>query len=592
MKLGWHTCWCAVVGVGTVVACGSLSSSSNGGSDKSGGPEVPSGSDQGGFGAATGAGGSFSAGFPAADGGLASLPPETEAKASFQLPQAGQHYVYVANPDGDTVAVIDAATLAIQTVEAGDQPRYLQTLAGTDSAVVLNVGSNDATIIRTVDGVSTTTSVKVQQGSNAIAVAPDGKHAVAYFDETLAGPTDQPGSFQDLTVVSLDPAGDTSTPMTVGFRPSAVFFSDDGAKAFVVTQAGVSVLDFADIEKSGASIAQTVALGAAPTDQSALDVSVTGDGKYALAREENGSELRLVDLSTTSIATLDLSKLTFPTAGDAGVPADAGTPPAADGGSRPGDGGAKVPPAPASAVVTDLDLAPSSAYAMAVLRDRSTALRIPIPGAFTDPSLVTATVIPDEIVGSVTLSPGGHYALLYTTAVPTYERLTILDLTTSAPPRTIQLEKSVEAIAISPDDQTALVVHQKLDGDPNEPGIDLGTKLDRQYGYSVVAIAAGFPKLEVTAAPLGPFAAVPDGSHLFILFNALGLHQVDDVDLRSLLIATLELGSPPVSVGPVPATNRVFVGQDHTDGRISFIDWTTGAIQSVTGFELNSRIRQ
>jgi YVTN family beta-propeller protein len=576
--------------VGTVVACGSLSSSSNG---SSGGdvPAVPSGSDQsGGFGAASGAGG-FSAGFSPADAGVA-LPPETEAKASFQLPQAGQHYVYVANPDGDTVAVIDAATLAIQTVEAGDQPRYLQTLAGTDSAVVLNVGSNDATIIRTANGVSTTTSVKVQQGSNAIAVAPDGKHAVAYFDETLASPTDQPGSFQDLTVVSLDAAGDTSTPMTVGFRPSAVFFSDDGTKGFVVTQAGVSVLDFADIEKNGASIAQTIALGAAPTDQSALDVSVTGDGKYALAREENGSELRLVDLSSGTIATLDLAKLTFPAAGDAGVPADAGTPRAADGGVRPGDAGAKVPAPPASAVVTDLDLAPSSAYAMAVLRDRSTALRIPIPGAFTDPTLVTATVIPDEIVGSVTLSPGGHYALLYTTAVPTYERLTILDLTSNAPPRTIQLEKSVEAIAISPDDQTALVVHQKLDGDPNEPGIDLGTKLDRQYGYSVVAIAAGFPKLEVTAAPLGPFAAVPDGSHLFILFNALGLHQVDDVDLRSLLIATLELGSPPVSVGPVPATNRVFVGQDHTDGRISFIDWTTGAIQSVTGFELNSRIRQ
>ncbi len=591
MKLGWHTCLCAVVGVGTVAACGSLSSSGNGGSLSSA-PELPSGNDQGGFGAASGAGGTFSIGSPSADAGVV-LPPETETKASFQLPQAGQHYVYVANPDGDTVAVIDAATLAIQTVEAGDQPRYLQTLAGTDSAVVLNVGSNDATIIRTVNGVSTTSSVKVQQGSNAIAVAPDGKHAVAYFDETLASPTDQPGSFQDLTVVSLDAAGDTSTPMTVGFRPSAVFFSDDGAKGFVVTQAGVSVLDFADIEKNGASIAQTIALGAAPTDQSALDVSVTGDGKYALAREENGSELRLVDLSTGTIATLDLSKIPLPPPGDAGAPGDAGPSRAPDGGARPGDAGTPPPPAPANAIVTDLDLAPSSAYAMAVVRDRSAVLRIPIPGAFGgDPSQVTTTVVPNEIIGSVTLSPGGHYALLYTTAVPTYERLTILDLTTSAPPRTIQLEKSVEAIAISPDDQTALVVHQKLDGDPNETGIDLGTKLDRQYGYSVVAIAAGFPKLEVTAAPLGPFAAVPDGSHLFILFNALGLHQVDDVDLRSLLIATLELGSPPVSVGPVPATNRVFVGQDHTDGRISFIDWTTGAIQSVTGFELNSRIRQ
>jgi hypothetical protein len=34
------------------------------------------------------------------------------------------------------------------------------------------------------------------------------------------------------------------------------------------------------------------------------------------------------------------------------------------------------------------------------------------------------------------------------------------------------------------------------------------------------------------------------------------------------------------------------VGQDHPDGRLSFIDWETGAVQSVTGFDLNSRIRE
>jgi hypothetical protein len=54
----------------------------------------------------------------------------------------------------------------------------------------------------------------------------------------------------------------------------------------------------------------------------------------------------------------------------------------------------------------------------------------------------------------------------------------------------------------------------------------------------------------------------------------------------------LELGSPPTSVGAVPSSKRAFVGQDHPDGRISFIDWTTSSIETVTGFELNSRIRQ
>jgi hypothetical protein len=43
-------------------------------------------------------------------------------------------------------------------------------------------------------------------------------------------------------------------------------------------------------------------------------------------------------------------------------------------------------------------------------------------------------------------------------------------------------------------------------------------------------------------------------------------------------------------VGTIPATQRAFVGQDHPEGRITFIDEATGALQSVTGFELNSRI--
>jgi hypothetical protein len=37
---------------------------------------------------------------------------------------------------------------------------------------------------------------------------------------------------------------------------------------------------------------------------------------------------------------------------------------------------------------------------------------------------------------------------------------------------------------------------------------------------------------------------------------------------------------------------RVFVSQEHPEGRISFINWETGVVESVTGFELNGRIVQ
>ena len=76
------------------------------------------------------------------------LPPGVEVEVDFEQPQASERFVYAANPDTGTVAIIDATSQAIQTIETGDRPTFLRTLAGTDDAIVLNVGSDDATILR------------------------------------------------------------------------------------------------------------------------------------------------------------------------------------------------------------------------------------------------------------------------------------------------------------------------------------------------------------------------------------------------------------------------------------------------------------
>jgi YVTN family beta-propeller protein len=550
-----------------------------------------------------------------AGGTTAALPPEQETVTSFELPHAGEHFVYVANTDSDTVAVIDATKLTIQLVQAGDQPRFLQTLAGTDSAIVLNVGSHDATVIRTdTTGASKTSSVFVKPGSNAIAVSPDGTHAVVYFDSSSPSGSASPGSPQDVTVISLDPSGDTYNDMSIGYHPSRVFFSTDSSKAFIVTDDGVSILDFGAIDKraagvsqQGTDIARTVSLGHAKTDN-ALDVSVTPDGRYALAREDGKSELRLLDLSSGDIKQLDLTTVLADDAEDAGVsPPDAGpgTPANADGGTDaalPPSPTTTVPPVtpPAVAAVTDLDLAPSGGFALAVVRDKSAMLRIPIPDAFDDPSVVRTVTVKDETIGSVTLTEDESSALLYTTAIDptltaipdTLKRLTILNLSGAPAPRTVQLRKAISSVAVSPDSKTALIVSVKLPGSPDDPGIDDGVRADRQFGYSLVQIDSGFVKLQVTAAPLGPFALVPDGSHLLVLFNQGTIREVQNVELDSFRVTPIELGSPPTSVGTVASSARAFVGQDHPDGRISFVDYQTNVVQTVTGFELNSRIRQ
>jgi hypothetical protein len=164
-----------------IVACAS--------SNSAGSADFPGVSDFSGSGASSNSGengaGGASLEIPRFGDGGVSLPPEQETSATFELPHAGLRFVYSANPDTNTVAVIDGTNLAIHSVQAGAQPRFLQTLAGADAAIVLNVASGDASIIRTADtGISTMAKVPVQPGSNAIAVAPDGKHAIVYYDAT------------------------------------------------------------------------------------------------------------------------------------------------------------------------------------------------------------------------------------------------------------------------------------------------------------------------------------------------------------------------------------------------------------------------
>jgi len=492
-------------------------------------------------------------------------PPEVEVQRSFELPQAGARYVYVANPRRDTVAVIDSRTLAIQSVEAGDGPTHLVTVPGRDEAIVVNVNSRTATVLRTTEAGTRTAQVPVVPGANAIAVAPGGRHAVAYLDTSRPNQGVPAGSFQDISVISLDPENTRALQLSVGFRPLSVAFSADGARAFVITEDGVSILDLATL--TGPTIVPNVSLDDAPPTTAdagfadagvsagamrARDVSITPDGRYAVARVEGSSTLRLVDLTTR--------RARF---------RDAGGP------------------------VTDLDVSPDGTFALAVVREQSRVLRIPLPGGFERPDDVRVLRLDGEFVGSVTIAPDGRRAIGYTTALAT-ERAVEMDLAGEGAPVALRLRKTVRAVAFSPDSRTALFVHGASGGSPDESGIDLETRIDRSYGYSLYDVGARFLKLQLTPADVGPFAITPDGDFTFVLLrdDSAGVALAQRVALRSFTVSDIALGSPPRSVGAVPATERVFIGQEHPEGRITFVDWRSGALQSVTGFELNARIVQ
>jgi DNA-binding beta-propeller fold protein YncE len=470
------------------------------------------------------------------------LPPEMEERRSFEAPQAGARYVYVANPRRDTVAVIDSTTLAIRLAPTGDAPTYLATVPGKDVAIVLNVGSRDATILRTEAGMTRTSTVPVVPGANALAVAPDGVHVVAWYDShATGGGAGLTGSFQDVSVLTLG-VDDRSLAFSVGFRPSEVSFSSDGSAAFVVTDDGVSILRFADL--TAPAVAPLVRV-----DDGAGDVSVTPDGRFALARREGASAIQVVDLSSRASTTVEL-----------------GSP------------------------VTDLDLSPAADFAVAVLRDAHTVVRIPLPAGFTDPSVRRATIIEGEAVGSATITPDGKTAVLYTTAAPV-DRLVLLDLDTQAV-RPVRLRKGVRAVAVAPDSKTVLVVHTKDPGSPAAAGLTADQVIARSYGYTVVDLPTAFAKLQLTPAPVGELAVTPDATRAFLLLRDDGasIRLAQRIQLASFIVDDFPLGSPPLSLAALVDSKRVFVSQEHPEGRISFIQWETGAIESVTGFELNGRI--
>ncbi|PJB36530.1 MAG: hypothetical protein CO108_23125, partial [Deltaproteobacteria bacterium CG_4_9_14_3_um_filter_63_12] len=102
-----------------------------------------------------------------------------------------------------------------------------------------------------------------------------------------------------------------------------------------------------------------------------------------------------------------------------------------------------------------------------------------------------------------------------------------------------------------------------------------------------------FDKLFQTDAGTSGVVFTADDAHLFALVHddADTVRQSVHVVLDSLYSSVEDLGSPPVLIGALPAADRVYIAQEHPVGRISFIDVLTGRIQTVTGFELNSRIK-
>jgi DNA-binding beta-propeller fold protein YncE len=218
---------------------------------------------------------------------------------------------------------------------------------------------------------------------------------------------------------------------------------------------------------------------------------------------------------------------------------------------------------------------------------------VDVPADAIDPSGVTTLDLSDGTVGSFVLSPDGRRALLFTNATLD-ERITMVRLDEPGFPHvTFPLKKAVRAVGIAPDSRTAIIVNAKAFGDPNEAGT-VDEFIDKSFGYTLLDLASGFAKLQVTPVDAGPFAFSPDGAKAYVALDGgdadIATRAVQIITTQTGVVITKELGSPPSAVGFLPSANAAFAAQRHPLGRVSFIDLTTDQVRTVTGFDLNGHV--
>ena len=561
-----HTSWGMLAAI-TLAAC---SSSSN---DSSGASAPSPGGDFGIGGASNGAPQTAAAG-----SGNPVVAPEQEEDLSYRAPVVSGRWVWTANPDTGKVAVVDAKSFSVRLADAGVAPTFLTALpakANASSALVINTGSHDATLLTAgaTGAVTAVGPIPLQPDANAWQVSKTGKFAIAWTDSHSLTPDPTQG-YQDISVVDLRGAAPVATRLVVGFLPSRVFINDAEKMAYVVANSGLTIIDLA--ASSGPQVVVERALSDDQhEDASTRDVSVLPDGSFALIRRDGSPIVSFVDLRDT-----DSSRLPTPIM------------------ALPGP-------------VTDLDLAPNSQSALAVVRGdtaasssdsdnagaggdsagagnsspaeiRSTLAILPIPGIFgSQPTFDTVAI--DEVFGLVNIAPQGTQALLYTNAVAN-SHITILD-TASGPHytyRTVDVRGNVNEVFPSPDGAYAIasLTAKDANGKP---------------GFAAVPVASDLPvRVQTTDAPVfavaqssGPAAravvTVSDGKANFAAYI---------VRMPELVVDQVKLPSRPLAgaTGLVPDAGVAYIAEEHPQGRITFIDLETGVPRTITGFEIAAKV--
>ena len=386
-----------------------------------------------------------------------------------------------------------------------------------------------------------------------------------------------------------------ATILAVGYRPASIAFSGD-SHAYAVTQDGITDIDL--LGGAQPTVTQNfplVAPAVSSTPDAGPDARALADASVGdAAASDAATDASLADDAVSAVA------LTLTGGGSSGVPDVSFTPDGTYALART-DGIATINvislhDGTSTAVVlpalpTDLTVSPDGTFAVAVLRDTSTVVVMPLPGIASAPTSFTTVKIPGQTIGRAIVTKGGKTVLLFTTAAP-IDELSVLTLQPTPTFFTVTLHAPVLAVFATDDAQNAVVLHN----------VTPVAGSNVRGAFSLVPIGKQLPAfIQTLEAPPIAVALSPASDRALVAFrdDPSATFGVDMAMLPSFQVTPYSLASPPTAVGITASAAeaedaggiaRGYVAQDYVDGRITFVDLSSGSERTITGFELAARI--
>lgn len=526
-----------------------------GGSDDTGGPSGnnEAASDNNSFGNNDGA--------PGAANNTTGFVPEIEEFA-VRAVASTDRYVFVPNSadEGTTVARIDGRDLSITPIPVGLNPGEVVAFtnpAGETISVVLVHGTSVAAVIRADANAEQPSDLvhllPVPAEVNALVASDDGRHVFAYSDpDQPLRPGTSVASLQAAALirVGVTPDEDVAHELSVTRLIRDVEIVDEGRQLYIVGREGVNRIVLDEITQGTFVPPLDLQLTDdvfPPTD---LEIEVAQDGSFFALRSSAyaGVSLHPVDGDTVGEPLV----IELP-----GIPTDIDL--YVDGGQR---------------------------LVLATVRSASTLMIIDVDAAQADPGgyMPQSIAVDGASAGLTQLTPDLETALLYST-LPILPTLSVFDFASQAL-QTHALRNAIRSVAVSPDSRTAIIVHDVR-------AEDASTFFQSNHGLTILDIPTGYRRpLTLQGEPIDIVLTTPDAerSYLFALLASTNKAQqgVLRVDLRTFRSDFVPLARDPRQLGLV--AGKIFVAQEATEGRITFIDVETLSQRTLSGYELNAGI--